>query len=106
MFNMQPNYTYDIINKIDEIDDKIRKLADDIVTKILEHNRLSVNYVKAHPDEFSIEQMPRFGLSDSTINYAIMHNGTVLGNYTIHSCFDIDSMQVTYSVSYTLGGDS
>lgn len=99
MLNIQPNYTYNII-------DKIQKLVDDITTKILEYNGLSIDYVKAHPDKFSIQLIPEFGPSDTTIKYVVMHEGTVLGNYAIHSCFDIDGMRVTYSVDYTLGGDS
>ena len=103
MPNIQPKNAYDLFYKTFN---EIQNITDDIIAKILEHNGLSVDYVKAHPDEFCILKTPGCGLRDVIDSFVIMHKGAVLGSYIIHSQFDDNNMLVTYHIDYTFGGDS
>lgn len=100
---IQPNKTYDLLSMSW---DEIVKLTNNIVTKILEHYGFTSEYVTAHPDEFSIIHDPGIGIRDVTDTFVLMHRGTTLATYTIHSCFNENDLLMTFCVSYTLGGDS
>lgn len=91
--------------KLSEYRDAIYSATDKAIIKILDHYGLDVDYVKAHPDEFCILKKPAYGLQDVTENFVIMHKGTTLGSYGIHSQFDDNNMRMTYRIDYTFGGD-
>lgn len=97
------DYTKQIL---DDIKETSGKTIDDIVVKILEQNGLSIEDVKAHPDEFSIIHDPGHGLRDVIDTFVLMRKGTILGTYAIYSCYDDNSMAMTIRIGYTLGGDS
>lgn len=100
---IQPDKTCDLLSMSWN---EIRKLTDNIIIKILEHYGFTSEYFMAHPDEFSITHDPGFGLRDVTDTFVLMHKGTTLGTYAIHSCYDDNSMFMTFRIDYTLGGDS
>lgn len=102
MPNIQPKNAYDVYDKTFN---EIQNTTDDIITKILEHNGLSVDYVKAHPDEFCISKKSTYGLRDVLDSFVITHKGTILGSCGIHSRFDDNNMLMTYRIDYTFGGD-
>jgi len=95
-----------IDEKLSEYRAAIDSATNEVITKILDHYDLDIDYVRAHPDEFRILVAPCYGLDDIATSYAIEHKGIVLGLYTVHSYFDNDTMYIKCHIRYSFGGDS
>lgn len=99
--------------KLSEYWNAIDSATDKAIIKILDHYGLDIDYIRAHPDEFTLYEKPTYTLNDFIKYCYLVYGGNTLGSFTLHSYLDMDKQQIqtqlTYEVNhitYTLGGDS
>ena len=98
--------------KLNDYWDAIDSATDEAIIKILDHYGLDIDYVRAHPDEFTLYEKPTYTPCDFIKHCYLVYSGNTLGSFTLHSYLDMDKQQIqsqfTYEVNhmtYTLGGD-
>lgn len=99
--------------KLSEYLDAIDSATDKAITKILDRYGLDIDYVRAHPDEFTLYEKPTCALNDFIKYYYLVYCGNTLGSFTLHLHLDMNKQQIqsqlTYKVNhitYTSGSDS
>lgn len=76
------------------------------IIKILDYYGLDIDYVRAHPDEFTLYVEPTYTLYDLIQHCDLVYGVNTLGSFTLHSHLDMDKQQIQSQLTYALGGDS
>lgn len=92
--------------KLSEYRAVIDSATNEAITKILDHYGLDIDYVKAHPDEFTLYEKSIDGPYDLGKYCYLVYCGNTLGSFTLHTHLDMNKQQIQNQLTYTLGGDS
>lgn len=99
--------------KLSEYRDAIGSATDKAIIKILDYYGLDIDYVRAHPDEFTLYEKSIDGPYDLGKYCYLVYCGNTLGSFTLHTHLDMNKQQIQNQlmyeinhITYTLGGDS
>ena len=82
--------------------DELKKAQDDVITKILNAYGLNVEYVKQHPEKFTLQEMTLPDLNSHITHYKLSYNDKAIGEWKIRTSTDFDKNFVKSELTYSI----
>lgn len=87
---------------LNKLVDELKKAQDDAITKILNAYGLNVEYVKQHPEKFTLQETTLPGLNSHITGYKLSYNDKTIGEWKIRTSTDFDKNFVKSELTYSI----
>lgn len=87
---------------LDKLTDELKKAQDNAIIKILNAYGLNAEYVKQHPEKFTLQKMMFPALNSRITCYELSYNDKAIGEWKIRTSTDFDKNFVKSELTYSI----